>query len=89
MKSNDKSNEISIKNRMCYCFDDKIKFEDFELDKTLIDVQTHENVLVYNISYKTLIGAKPIHIRFDRKIDLLGFMMKLDTYYHLELKNMI
>ena len=28
----------------------------------------YENILVYNISYKIMIGAKPLRIRFD-KID--------------------
>ena len=35
---------------------------------TLIDEKPHENILIYDISYKTLIGAKPLHIRFN-KID--------------------
>ena len=46
-----------------------IKFEDFDLNNTLVDEKLHENVLVYNISYKTLIGARPLRIRFD-KIDV-------------------
>ena len=25
-----------------------------------------KNVLIYNISYKTLIDQKPLHIRFDK-----------------------
>ena len=29
-----------------------IKFEDFDLNNTLVDEKLHENVLVYNISYK-------------------------------------
>ena len=33
-----------------------------------MDEKSHENILVYNISYKILIGPKPLHIRFD-KID--------------------
>ena len=38
----------------------------------------YENVLIYCISYKTLIGAKPLQIKFD-KIDLLEQMTELDT----------
>ena len=49
-------------------FDDIIKFEDFDLDNILIDEKSYKNILIYSISYKTLIGAKPLHIRFD-KID--------------------
>ena len=68
MESNDKLKEIDIKNDPCYCFDDIIKFEDFDLDNILIHEKSYINILVYNISYKTLIGDEPLHIRFD-KID--------------------
>ena len=47
-----------------------IKLEDFDFD-ILIDEKSHENILIYNISYKTLIDPKPLHIRFF-KID--GFI---------------
>ena len=57
MESNDKLKEINIKNRMCYHFDDIIKLEDFDLDNILIDGKSYEIILVYNNSYKTLIGA--------------------------------
>ena len=59
MNSNDELKEINIKNRTCYYFDAIINIEDFNLDNILIDEQSHENTLVYNISYKTLIDAKP------------------------------
>ena len=42
--------------------------KDFHIDNILIDENSHENVLIYEISNKTLIGAKSLHIRFD-KID--------------------
>ena len=42
-----------------------IKIEDFDFDNILIDEKSYENVLFYNISYKTLIVAKPICIRFN------------------------
>ena len=51
---------------MCYYFDDIIKLEDFDLDNILIDEKSHENILIYDISYKTLIGSKPFRIRFDK-----------------------
>ena len=41
---------------MCY-FDGIIKFEDFDLDDILIDEKSYRNILVYNTSYKTVIGA--------------------------------
>ena len=46
---------MDIRNFTCYYFDDIIKFEDFDLDNISIDEESYENVLVYNISYKTLI----------------------------------
>ena len=36
-----------------------------------MDEKSHKNTLVYDISYKTFIGAKPLRIRFD-KVD--GFI---------------
>ena len=59
MDSNEKLKKNNIYNRTCYYFDDIIKIEDFNLDKMLIDEKSYENILVYNISYKTLIDAKP------------------------------
>ena len=60
--------KIRIKNRTCYYFDDIIKLEDFGLDNISIDEKSHKNILIYDISYKTLIGPKLLRIRFD-KID--------------------
>ena len=48
-----------------------IRFEDFDFDNILIDEKSYENVLIYNISQRTLIGPTPLRIRFD-KID--GFI---------------
>ena len=80
MKSNDKLKEIYIKNRTCYYFDDVIKFEDFHFGNILIDEEWYENTLIYNISYKTLIGAKPFHIRLDK---LKGFIRVYDGTKYL------
>ena len=49
---------------MCYYFDDIIKLEDLDLDNILIDEKSIENILIYDISYKTLIDPKPLRIRF-------------------------
>ena len=40
-----------------------------------MDEKSHENLLIYDISYKTLIDSKLLHIRFD-KID--GFIRIYD-----------
>ena len=55
---------------MRYYFHDIIKLEDFELDNILVDEKPHENVLICDISYETLIGPKPLQTEFD-KIDRL------------------
>ena len=65
---NNEFKKVHIKNRTCYYFDDIIKLEDFDLDNILKDEKSHENILIYDMSYKTLIGSKPLRIRFD-KID--------------------
>ena len=49
-----------------YYFDDTIKLEDFDCSNILLDEKSHETILIYYISYKTLIGSKPLRIRLDR-----------------------
>ena len=74
--------EINTISRTCYYFDDIIKFEDFNIDNILIDEKSYKNILVYNISYKSLIDAKPLPIRFD-KMD--GFILVYDEIRYLVL----
>ena len=81
MDSNVKLKEINIKNRTCYYFDDIIKIEHFNLDNILIDEKSYENILVYNISDKTLIDAKPL-CRFDK---IEGFIRVYDRTRYLVL----
>ena len=45
---------------------DIIKLEDFNLDNISIDENPYKKILLYIISYKTLIRAKLMRIRFDR-----------------------
>ena len=71
-----------IKNRTCYYFDDIIKLEDFDLDNILIDKKSHENILIYGISYKTLINPKPLCIRFNK---IEGFIKIYDETRYLTL----
>ena len=66
MENNEFKN-FRIENRTCYYFDNIIKLEDFDLDNVLIDEKFHENSLIYDISYKTLIVPKPLRIKFDKK----------------------
>ena len=76
MESYDKLKDINIKNCTCYFFHDLIKIEDFDLDNILIE----ENILLYIISYKSLIDYKPLRIRFD-EID--GFIRVFDGTRYL------
>ena len=59
-----------------------VKIEDFNLDNILKYEKSCENILVYNISYKTLIDVKHFHIRFN-KID--GFIIVFDGTRYLVL----
>ena len=58
-------------------FGNVIKIEDFDFDNILLDEKSCEKISIDDISYKILIGRKPLHIRFTKQIDLLEFMMEL------------
>ena len=47
---------------VCVIISMTIKLEDIDFDNTLIDEKSLKNILIYNISYKTLIGLKPLRI---------------------------
>ena len=47
------------------CFDNIIKFEDSDFD-ILTDEKSYENILNYDILYRTLISAKSWCIRFSK-----------------------
>ena len=72
MESNDELKEINIKNRW------HNQNWRFYFDNILLDEISYENILVYDISCKALIGAKSLRVTFDKKMDLLEFMMELD-----------
>ena len=68
--------KVLIKNRICYYFDGIIKFGNFDFNRWKI---TRKYIaLVYGISYKTLVGAKPLHIRFD---EINGFIRVYDKLF--------
>ena len=75
MKSKNELKEIDIKTRVCYYFDDIINGTKINFSNILLDKKLYEDISVYNISYKTPAGPKPLRIRFD-KID--GFIISLD-----------
>ena len=49
-----------------------IKLEDFDRDNILIDQNSHDNTLIYDIWYKTLIYPKPLRIRFVKIDRVIG-----------------
>ena len=63
---NDKLKKIGTKKCTRYSFNDIIKVEGLDFDNILLDKKSYENVLINLVSYKTLIGAKPIRIMFDK-----------------------
>ena len=79
---NNEIEKVRIKSRRCYYFDYTIKLEDFDLHDTLIDEKSHENILIYHFSYKTLTDPKSLLIRFN-KID--GFIRIYDGTRYLTL----
>ena len=79
---NNEFKKVRVKNRTSYYFDDIIKTEDFDLDNILIDEKSHENTLIYDVSYKTLIESKLLRIRFGN-ID--GFIKIYDGTRYLTL----
>ena len=70
---------IHNKQHTCY-FDVIIKLQDFGLDNFLIDQKSYKNFLVYNISQKRLIDAKPMLIRFSK---VNGFITVYDGTRYL------
>ena len=60
---------------MFYCFDDITNGTKFNFSNILFRQNFYENILVYNIWYKTPTGPKPLRIRFDK---IYGFIISLD-----------
>ena len=88
MESKDELKKIDIKNHTCYYFDDIMRVRDRDIDFNDILLykklckEKCENILIYNISYKTSTGAKPLCIRLD-EID--GFIKIHDGIRYLVL----
>ena len=66
----------------CYYLDDIIKIENLHLDSILTNEKSFEDILVYNISYKSSIDVKPLCIKFN-KTD--GFIRVYDEHRYLAL----
>ena len=64
--------EINVKNRTCYYLDYIINIIIISIIYNIsMDKKSYENILVYDISYKTLTGPKPLRIRFDQEDGLI------------------
>ena len=79
---NNEQEKIRIKNRTYCHFNDISKLEDFHRFNISIDEKSQENILIYDISYKTLLGSKLLRVRFS-KID--GFLRIYDGTRYLTL----
>ena len=75
---NNEFKETPLKNCVGNSFDSTTKFEDFDFSNILTDENSHEDILIYNISYKTLIGGEPLRIKFDKIEGFIRIMMGID-----------
>ena len=82
MESKDESKEIDIKNCICYYFDDIIRLRDFGYNSIFLHEKSYENILIYDISYKTFMSSKQLHIWFDK---INGFIRIYDGIRYLVL----
>ena len=86
MESKDELREIDIKNCTCYYY----ILQDEKLYK-----EKYENILICDISYKTLMGGKPLRIRFDKldgfiKVyDAIRYLVIFDYWWYDEIYNRI
>ena len=81
--------QTNVKN--CYYFDDIINLI---FENILLDEKSNENILVFDMSYKTFIGAKPLQnhlcsFMFKTIYDLLEFLIEIDIQYYVAPKNMM
>ena len=77
MESKGKLKEIDIKNHTCYFFYDLMRLWAISFSDILSEKKLYENILIYDISYKTFMGTKSLRIWFD-KID--GFIKFYEHY---------
>ena len=79
---NNELKKVCIKIRTRYYFDDKVEIEDFDFDIIWLDGESYENNLIFDISYNTLIDAKPFRIMLD---DVDGLIRYYDGTKYLSL----
>ena len=79
---NNELKKVCIKIRTRYYFDDKVEIEDFDFDIIWLDGESYENNSIFDISYNTLIDAKPFRIMLD---DVDGLIRYYDGTKYLAL----
>ena len=62
MESKNGFAKINIKNCTCYCFDDIMTVIDIDFNNILLNEKSYKNLLIYNISYKTVMDEKSLRI---------------------------
>ena len=45
----------------------------------------NENIFIYDISYKTFLGEKPLRIRFNKSVIFIDLLLVSDRKYYLQL----
>ena len=66
MENNEFKKAVNTFNKKCFYIHDITKIEHFDFGNNLLDEKSYENILIYDISYKTLIGPKPFPIRLEK-----------------------
>ena len=79
---NNELKKVCINIRPRYYFDDKVEIEDFDFDIIWLDGESYENNSIFDISYNTLIDAKPFRIMLD---DVDGLIRYYDGTKYLAL----
>ena len=68
-----KVQDIDIKNRTCYFFNDIINITFFDLNNIKIDKKSYKNILIYYIGYVTIKDSKYVKIY---SVNLLYFIFR-------------
>ena len=82
MGKKDSLKEIDIKNCTFYYFDDIMKTTGIYSGNISLEEKIYKNILIYDISYETFKGSKPVRIWFDKKD---GFIKIYDGIRYLVL----
>ena len=90
MASNNESKETHIKRHTYYYFDNIVNISDIDLDNILLDQKSYDKTSIYDVTYRTPCGAKPLCFIFHK---VSGYIRKNDgtrylTFFHSDEKKM-